>query len=64
MQRLLTIQQATKLYPIGKTSLYLALARGQIRAVKLGKKTCIDADSLAALFASLPAYTSKRGGGK
>lgn len=41
-------------YGIHRSSLYRALAAGQIRAVKAGRTVLIDGESLRAYLASLP----------
>lgn len=44
---------------IGKTKVYELLGAGQLRAVKIGAKTLILADSVRDYFASLPTLPAK-----
>lgn len=47
-------QQATKLLNIGRTTLFALLARGEIKARKLGTRTLIPASELSRYIDSLP----------
>jgi excisionase family DNA binding protein len=47
------VRETLDLLSIGRTSLYKAIARGDIEPVKLGKKTLFRAADLAAFVAAL-----------
>jgi excisionase family DNA binding protein len=48
-----SVRDTLDLLSIGRTSLYKAIARGDIEPVKLGKKTLFRAADLAAFVAAL-----------
>ena len=56
---LMTIKQARDYVCLGNTKLHELLATGQIRAVKLGRRTMVDVSSLDAFIAKLPTATFK-----
>lgn len=45
-----SIEQATRVAPIGKTKLYQLISEGKLAARKIGKRTLIPAESLRALI--------------
>lgn len=45
-----SIDQATRVAPIGKTKLYALIAEGKLEVRKIGKRTMIPAASLRALI--------------
>lgn len=59
-----TVIEAMKLAGVGRTSLYSAIARGQLPARKMGSRTLIMSNDLEAWLNSLPALKpskAKRG---
>lgn len=52
-----TMKEAATAMGVGKTTLYAAIADGRLRALKLGNRTLIPAESLHAWLASLPRAT-------
>ena len=48
-----TVNECLTILSIGRTSLYALIKSGQIRPIKLGKKTLIGADDMVALLQSL-----------
>jgi excisionase family DNA binding protein len=52
----LTISDAVKVSGLSRTSLYEALNRGDLTAVKAGRRTLIPHAELEAYVARLPAY--------
>ncbi|KAL2051022.1 hypothetical protein ABVK25_008768 [Lepraria finkii] len=59
----LTIPAACATAGLGRSSIYDALKAGHVRAVKAGKRTLIETDSLRGWLASLPAYKPTIGAG-
>lgn len=55
-KRWLTIKETCERYPIKSTSLYERLNAGEIIAVRLGKRTIVDAESVERFISSLPPY--------
>lgn len=51
-----TIPDAVKASGLSRTAIYDALKRGQLTAVKRGKRTLILSASLSGYLASLPQY--------
>ena len=49
-----SIKEAARASCISRSELYLASARGDLRAVKLGKRTLIRREDLVAFLAGLP----------
>ena len=56
----LTINDFRSRYGVGNTLTYEMISDGRLRAVKLGRRTLIDAASARELFDSLPAATRRR----
>jgi excisionase family DNA binding protein len=56
---LYTIDESMTYSGVGKTAIYDALARGMLRARKFGRRTLIEAESLRAFVAALPAANFK-----
>lgn len=52
----LTIPDAVRTSGISRTAIYEALKTGRITAVKCGKRTLINYQSLSGYLASLPTY--------
>lgn len=52
----LTISDAVKVSGLSRTSLYAALKRRDLAAVKCGRRTLIRHEELQAYMAGLPAY--------
>ncbi|MGH1571921.1 excisionase family DNA-binding protein [Methylobacterium sp. P31] len=50
----LSVQQAAKSAGVGRTTIYEELARGRLRAKKLGRRTLILADDLKRWLEALP----------
>jgi excisionase family DNA binding protein len=50
------INQAVSVSGLSRTHIYEALNRGDLKAVKAGRRTLIPYDDLMAYLASLPAY--------
>jgi excisionase family DNA binding protein len=55
-----TVGEATELSPCGRSSLYEAIATGELKARKLGRRTLIMADDLRSWLESLPALKPAR----
>lgn len=53
---LLTIPEACAMIRVGRTKLYQLLNEGEIKAVKIGKKTLIPGSDLQKWQDSLPTY--------
>jgi excisionase family DNA binding protein len=51
-----SISEASKLLSIGRTSLYAAIKRGELKTCKLGRRTLMAADDLHGWLQSLPRY--------
>lgn len=49
-----SIVEAARVAGIGRSTLYEALAAGELKAVKLGRRTLIPADELRRFLAALP----------
>lgn len=50
----LSVGEAVRMFGIGRTKLYELIQRGDIEAVKLGRRTLIRAASARAFIESLP----------
>jgi excisionase family DNA binding protein len=48
-ERLLSIAEAAELAGVGRTALYQAMARGDVRSVRIGRRRLIPASSIRAL---------------
>jgi excisionase family DNA binding protein len=46
--------EATRVAGIGRSTLYQAMASGELKAVKLGRRTLIPADELRRFLSELP----------
>jgi excisionase family DNA binding protein len=53
------ISDVPRVARIGRTRTYQLISEGKLRAVKCGRRTLIEADSLHAYLANLPAVPSK-----
>ena len=53
-----SIKDAVSASPVSRSEIYRALQRGDLRAKKIGKRTIILRDDLAAFFAALPDYAA------
>lgn len=56
---LLTINQFCEIANCGKTNTYKLINNGQLKAVKLGKKTLIPKDAMENFIANLKSYPTK-----
>ncbi|MFL1461610.1 helix-turn-helix domain-containing protein [Roseococcus sp. DSY-14] len=54
---LLSVAEARALLSVGHTTLYALLARGELKARRLGGRTLVEAASLRAFVAGLPVAT-------
>ncbi|MHA6332656.1 excisionase family DNA-binding protein [Qipengyuania sp. CAU 1752] len=52
----LTVSEAIFLSGIGRTKFYRLIGDGEVRAVKCGRRTLVERESLFEFIASLPAY--------
>ena len=59
-KRFLSVHETTKVYSIGRTTLYGLISRGEIRALKAGGRTLVDVESVDAWADRLPRITSER----
>jgi excisionase family DNA binding protein len=57
-----SINDACALIGIGRTALYEDIARGELRAIKRGRRTLILADDLLAWLDTLPSINQKTTG--
>ena len=65
MSELLTINDFAKVTNLGRTRIYELLKRGEVKAVKIGRRTLIrreDADAWIASLVNYPAISSAKGG--
>lgn len=65
MSELLTINDFAKVTNLGRTRIYELLKRGEVKAVKIGRRTLIrreDADAWIASLTSYPAISSAKEG--
>ena len=53
----LSVDDTLRASGLGRTTLYGLLAAGEIRAVKAGRRTLVDMESLRTYLARLPAIT-------
>lgn len=56
--RMYTVSEAAQILRIGKTLAYKELANGNLKAVKLRKKTFITQEEIIRYLGTLPAYHS------
>ncbi|MDT8265339.1 MAG: hypothetical protein DI601_20510 [Azospirillum brasilense] len=54
------LPHATAVFGLSRSAIYRAAAEGQIKLVKLGRSTLVDAASARAFLASLPAAKIRR----
>ena len=57
----LTIAGACAKSGLGRSTIYLALASGELKARKAGQRTLIDCASLSAWLDALPAWAAQNG---
>lgn len=57
-RRLVSIKEACQYGRISRSTLYTKLNAGTVMAYKRGGKTMVDLNSIDAMHAALPAYTS------
>ncbi len=62
MQLSLSIEQVRAATGIGRTKLYEAIGKGNLKARKFGKRTIILKDDLEIFLKSLETYTSEKAG--
>jgi excisionase family DNA binding protein len=55
-----SVNETIGLLNMGRTTLYKLIKRGELRKIKLGRKTLIAADDLAALLTKLRAAADAR----
>jgi excisionase family DNA binding protein len=55
-----TIPQTCERYGVGRSSLYREIGRGNIRAVKMGRRVLVEIASADAFFAALPPANIRR----
>ncbi|MBX6745238.1 MAG: helix-turn-helix domain-containing protein [Acetobacteraceae bacterium] len=55
-----TVADVQRVARLGRTKIYELLATGQLRAMKAGARTLIDAESLRRYLASLPTLQPKK----
>ena len=55
----LTVREAVQLSGIGRTKFYRLIGDGEVRAVKLGRRTLVERESLLDFIGRLPAYGQK-----
>lgn len=58
-EELLTIPEVGKVLKAGRTYLYGLINSGQIKAVKIGRKTLVPRSSVEAYIAALPHYKAE-----
>lgn len=51
-----TISQAAHMLSLSRAALYKAIQRGDIRAIKSGRRTLLEVAELQRFIAALPAY--------
>lgn len=60
-KRLLSVQEATFTYGIGRSKFYQEVAAGRIRLRKLGRRALVGSDDMEAWAAGLPTVNRNRG---
>lgn len=60
----LSIEQTMQFTGLGRTALYAAMARGELRARKFGRKTIIMRTDARAFLDGLPAFQSEASGAR
>lgn len=58
----LSIEQTMQFTGLGRTALYAAMARGELRARKFGRKTIVTRADARAFLDGLPAFQSEASG--
>lgn len=58
-EELLTIPEVGKVIKAGRTYLYALINRGDIKAVKIGRKTLVPRSAVEAYIAALPSYKAE-----
>ena len=53
-KRVLSVSEFCATYNVGKTTAYVEIAAGRLRALKCGKRTLIDVDDAETWLAALP----------
>jgi|TARA_B110000093_G_C12843739_1_gene356368 excisionase family DNA binding protein len=56
-----TIKEAVQITGLSRTSLYSALKKGELLAIKAGRRTLIHYSALENYLSSLPAYEQDQG---
>jgi excisionase family DNA binding protein len=59
LKRLLTVQEATFSYGLGRSKFYQEVAAGRIRLRKCGRRTLVATDEMEAWAAGLPIASRK-----
>ena len=56
-----SVQDLTQIIGLGRSNIYEMLARGDLRAIKIGKRTLVDVTAARQFMAAQPAavFTSK-----
>jgi excisionase family DNA binding protein len=57
--KIFTIQEASNFLRLGRSRLYELLAEGQIRAVRIGRRTVIRSSDLQRFLQALPEYAAE-----
>lgn len=60
----LSIEQTMTFTGLGRTALYAAMARGELRARKFGRKTIVTRTDARAFLDGLPAFQSEASGAR
>lgn len=60
----MSIREAARISGIGMTALYAALARGDLKARKFGRRTIVLREDLRAFLDHLPAFRSEASGAR
>lgn len=55
----ITVAEAIAVFRVGRTKLYQLISSGEIRAVKLGRRTLIPAQSAIKYFEDLPTFPTR-----
>ncbi|ARO52734.1 hypothetical protein B2G69_00310 [Methylorubrum zatmanii] len=60
----MSIREVARISGIGMTALYAAMARGDLKARKLGRRTIVLREDLRAFLDNLPAFRSEASGAR